>query len=288
MSVELKKIKRRIGTTQQLHKVTSALQKVASARMYKFAKNILSRRNVQNKLLEIMALAAHSINIDTLEHPFLQKNSSSRQALIILGSDKGLCGSYNTQVAEYANTFIDEHTDVVASGKIIARKLKRLDIIPTQAFVQPSAKSEDDFLGKDIFDWIYNAFKSGKYSKVELIYTKYENPVKQDLKKISILPVDKSYFEGLNYDTAAAESFIFEPSAESIFLTLLPNLAKEIYIDAVINSFASENASRMAAMSRANENSSEMLNEMNKKFRRLRQQNITTEMLEIISGMNND
>jgi len=285
MSVELKKIKRRIGTTQQLNKVTSALQKVASARMYKFAKNILSRRNVLNKLLEIMALAAHGIDIGNLEHPFLQKNISSKRALVILGSDKGLCGAYNTQIAEYANGFIDDQTDVVASGKIMVRKLKRLHITPMLSFDQPSTKSDDDFFGRDIFDWIFDAFKSGKYSKIELIYTKYENPVKQELKKISVLPVDKNYFEGLEYDKGVAESIIFEPSAESVFMTLLPNLAKEIYVDAVINSFASENASRMAAMSRANENSSELLDEMNKRFRSLRQQNITTEMLEIISGM---
>jgi len=287
MSVELKKIKRRITTTQQLNKVTSALQKVASARMYKFAKNILSRRNVQNKLLEIMALAAHEINIENLEHPFLQKNISSKSALVILGSDKGLCGAYNTQIAEYTNGFIDPQTDVIASGKIIGRKLKRLNISPMLSFNQPSTKNEDDFLGRAIFDWIFDAFKSGKYSKIDLIYTKYENPVKQELKKISVLPVDRNYFEGLEYDKGVAESVIFEPSAESVFLTLLPNLAKEIYVDAVINSFASENASRMAAMSRANENSSEMLDEMNKRFSRLRQQNITTEMLEIISGMRN-
>jgi F-type H+-transporting ATPase subunit gamma len=285
MSVELKKIKSRIGTTQHLNKVTSALQKVASARMYKFAKDILSRRNVLNKLLEIMGLAAHGINIGNLDHPFLRKHNSTKKALVILGSDKGLCGAYNTQLAEYANGFIDSQTDVVASGKIMLRKLKRLKITPIQFFEQPSTKSEDDFWGREIFDWIFNSFKGGKYSKIELIYTKYENPIKQELKKISVLPVDINYFQGLDYDEKVAESIIFEPSAESVLMTLLPNVAKEIYVDAVINSFASENAGRMAAMARASENSSELLDEMNKRFRSLRQQNITTEMLEIISGM---
>ncbi|MDA3800363.1 MAG: F0F1 ATP synthase subunit gamma [Kiritimatiellae bacterium] len=286
MSVELKKIKRRINTTNQLHKVTSALQKVASARMYKFIKDIDSRRNVLNKLLEVMALAAHEIDIESLDHPFLKKNIATKQALIVLGSDKGLCGAYNTQLAEYAAKFTDENTDVITSGKIMVRKLKRLNIIPLIVFEQPSANNTN-FYGKKIFDWIYSEFKAEKYSKIEIIYSKYENPVRQDIVKKSILPVDKDYFKDLNYDHIAAERFIFEPSAESIFLTLLPNLAKEIYVDAVINSFASENASRMAAMARANENSSEMLDDMGKRYSSLRQQNITTEMLEIISGMRN-
>ena len=166
----------------------------------------------------------------------------------------------------------------------MGRKLKRLNINPLIVFGQPLA-NDTKFYGKQIFDWIHSEFKSGKYSKIEIIYSKYENPVKQDIVKKSILPIDKSYFNDLSYDRVAAESFIFEPSAESIFLTLLPNLAKEIYVDAIINSFASESANRMAAMARANENSSEMLGDMNKKYRSLRQQNITTEMLEIISGM---
>lgn len=285
MSVELKKIKRRINTTNQLHKVTSALQKVASARMYKFEKDIDARKNTLNKLLEIMAIAAHNINIESLEHPFLQHNSTPKHAVIVLGSDKGLCGAYNTQLAEFTKKHINENTDVIASGKIIARKLKHVGITPTKSFPQPPTRNEENFYGKDIFDWLYKTYTNASYSGITLIYSKFKNSVQQEIRNLSVIPIDKSYFQQLDYDRETAESFIFEPSAESIFLTLLPNLAKEIYIDAVMNSFASENAARMAAMGRATENSAELLDTMNKRHRSLRQQSITTEMLEIISGM---
>jgi F-type H+-transporting ATPase subunit gamma len=283
MSVELQQVKQRIRSTRQIRQVTGAMQRVASARLATDRRHMEQSRRYARSLAGLMtALAREAPYVD---HPFLQPGRGNRVLLLVCGADRGLCGGYNTTLAEAVENFAartrPRETDLVVMGRIAARRARRAGLAVREAVDQPARLHRKETIHK-LAARARTAFLEGEAAEVHVLYSRFITGLRQV--PVSELLLPAAQVEPAQADTMALSAAAFEPSAEAILGRLLAEYLEQMLDHAYLNSVASENASRQSSMSRATENAAEILSELNMTFSRLRQESITSEILEVVGG----
>lgn len=277
----LREIRRRIRSVQSTQQITKAMEMVAAAKLKKAEAKARSARPYASKLEKVLENLSPGTALGI--HPLFEKREEVKKtALLLVTSDRGLCGSYNTNILRKTEDFLTNFDPQKVELVIVGKKGYRY-------FVKKEWKIRHKYLDLDgAFDLtqakmitadVTQLFLKGEVDEVHLLYTQFINPIsyKTVLEKfLNIEPREKVEKEEIDY--------IFEPGSEKIFDALLPRYCLNVVQKVLLESFASEHGSRMTAMRAATENAEEMIENLTLIRNKIRQASITREMLEIASG----
>ena len=288
----LKEIKRKISSVKNTQKTTNAMKLVSSAKL-KRTEELAKRSRVYaaklNELIEEIAQKMQNSSAEGLDNIFFQENNSPKMIdIIFITADKGLCGGFNSQTIKRVNQLIAEYhgKDVKLRLRAIGRKgidyfkfngvELNNEIIGLSA--APDYKESSEFISE-----VVESYVSGETDRIIMVHNGYVNMISQEIREDQVLPVDTSKLELGATSTSELE---VEPDDDD---TLLDALVKR-YVEysiyyALIDSLAAEHSARMQAMDAATKNAKEMVQNLNVKYNKARQEAITTELIEIISGM---
>jgi F-type H+-transporting ATPase subunit gamma len=275
-----REIRRRIGSARNIKQITRAMQFVAASKLRRAQESTLAARPYAEKIDEVLADLATVLGGE--EHPLLARREGGLRLIVLITTDRGLAGPFNTNMVRFAAREISESTGeltVITVGRKGRDAMRRAGVPleahfngfgdrPSFADVLPLARLiSDDFL-------------SGRMSRVDIMYTHFVSTLTQRPTLDSLLPVEPSNdTEGI-----PGNQFIFEPNPGAVLQQLLPRYVATRLYQAVLETKASEESSRMVAMKNATENADELIDDLTLSYNKVRQANITREMIEISSG----
>jgi F-type H+-transporting ATPase subunit gamma len=298
MGVQTKAIKRRIKSVKNTRKITKAMELVAASKMRKAVNSVLGTRPYA-KLAWETVLSIGKVT-DTSLHPMLHSKDEVKNVLVLLiTSDRGLAGGFNSNIIRMATNKItemskDKNIKVVTIGKRGADTIKRKDIELLATFngITNNTKFEEVLpIGRMLVD----EFKNGNFDEVLIAYTDYVSVITQTPLILKLLPLgtpeDVKEIGGVdsadNKDDVSEKNLLeytFEPSPEEVLDKILPRLVETMVYQAVLESSASEHAARMMAMKSASDNAEDMIEDLTFTYNQARQAGITQEIAEISSG----
>lgn len=284
----LKEIRVRLQSVKSTRQITSAMKMVSAAKLRKAQDTIIQIRPYANKLQHIMANLSSSAS--SHENVYGQKKEINRVLLVVITSNRGLCGAFNSNVVkktlqiieeDYSKLFAAGSVDILAIGKKGGDLLKSKKCPPRESihelFDQLTYNNTEHFVSKIMTDFV-----KGKFDKVELIYNQFKNASSQVLVRENFLPVIKMDKQSDKFEKQT--DYILEPSASEIITQLIPKSLKIQFYKALLDSFAAEHGARMTAMHKATDNATELIRELQLNYNKARQSTITNEILEIVSG----
>ncbi len=280
----IKDLKKKIKSTKGTFKITKAMKLVSAAKLNKAQVRILGLRpysiELEGTVRTVSALAQ-----DYMNEYFLPKDNN-KAIVLVLSSDKGLCGGYNTMLAKAIRRFQAEHKDEDLKFVWIGKKVRDLmskDVNSGETFT--FAKQEPTYEEvRKIADKLGSLFVSGEVGKVYVAYNSFISAIAFDSKVRQLLPMQVSESAKEEIKTKYPYDFKYDPSAEQILDTLVPEVYLTTVYTCVLDAIASEHGSRMNAMENASKNSKEVIKKLSLKMNKLRQAKITTELIEVVSG----
>lgn len=310
MAVSGKAIKQRIKSVKNTKKMTKAMELVSAAKMRKAVQGTLNTRmyaTMARQLLQQLSTGAE------LKSPLLEERPTDKMLVILVSSNRSLCGSFNSNIFKKAGILLANIASAgrhrTRSGKIIAPSTEiTIDVLGVgkksswfaKKFAYPLIAAFDHLSEKPSFEDVLpissialKDFVNKKYDKVVLIYTEYKSSLTQEVKMRQLLPVspqdlekmlseivvDEDEVEGID-----ADKYLFEPNKDLIMQTILPRLVEIQVYQAMLESSASEHSARMVAMKSASEAAGEMIDVLTLEFNKARQAAITQEISEIAGG----
>lgn len=280
----LKDIRLRIESTKNTQQITKAMKLVSAAKLRKAQHNITNMRPYAVTLKKVIGDIAASQKVS---HPLMQKKSEQKNVLlVVLTSDRGLCGSFNSGIIKFAERYILDNSsryqkiDTVFIGKRGADYFARKDIRGIENYIKLDKDISFEF-ARMIAEKLVNHYVEENYDEIRLIYNEFKSAISQKVVCETMLPIEIEQTSPLAVDNS---DMIFEPSAEKIIEELLKkNFNLQVY-RAMSESVASEHGARMTAMENASNNAREMISKLTLTYNKLRQEKITTELTEIVSG----
>lgn len=279
----IRAIKGRIQSVQNIGKITQAMKVVASARMKKAQERILGARPYAYRLSDLI----HDLSekADRSTHPLFSKHPDGKKVLLVVTADRGLCGSFNASVLRRAHVYLEENpgAHVLAVGRKSRDYFRRRGITPRGEWINvfPAVAMESV---NSITKEIVTLYTQENASGVDVIYNEYKNLVSQNLTTQSILPLDPATLADDPAEQRGKGSYDFEPGADEILKVLVPRyLAIEVR-RILLESFSSEMVARRMAMEAASKNAKEMIGRLTLEYNRARQAAITKEIAEIVGG----
>ena len=276
----LKQIRSRIRTARNIQQITRAMKLVAAARLKRATDRVLEARPYAEKLKAVMGSIAGAGDLP--DHPLMSKRPVKNIGVIIITSDRGLAGSYNTNVIRKSGDFVREQTADVSimavgrKGSVFFTK-RKYNVIQSFSVPSSGARLEDAIV---VANYAREKFESGELDAIYVCYAKFFSPIRQVPQIVQLLPI-----EPVAGDAGPEKlAFDFEPDAESLLATLLPRYFRTLVWQAMVESTASEFGSRMTAMTSATDNAGKMISELTLKANRERQASITKEILEVVGG----
>jgi F-type H+-transporting ATPase subunit gamma len=286
MAANTRDIRRRIKSVKNTSQITKAMQMVAASKMRKAQMRALSGRPYAEELAKILAALGIAGGSDEL-HPLLQERKEvKRELVIVISTDKGLCGALNTNLLRELNRFDAAKTTFVAVGRKGAQYLGRLKRDLAAEF---ELKEAFTFLEcKQASKFAIEKFLSGDVDKVTVAYTDFKSTLRQEPTLKVILPVqnfDIDDLHGQKTEVAASSTeYLFEPSAGGVLEHLVPHYVHFAVYQMVLESRASEHSARMVAMKNATDNAKQLIKDLTLEYNKIRQAGITTELLEITTA----
>jgi F-type H+-transporting ATPase subunit gamma len=277
----LKAIRNRIASVKGTQKITRAMKMVAAAKLRRAQENIFALRPYAVNVMEVLADVAALTEVD--DHPLLARRSPDQVMLVVLTSDRGLCGGFNSNINRATERYLNEnhgkHRDM--SLAVIGRKgldyFKRRDVTIRHeirgVFEDLSWKK-----AADVARTIIHEFTEADLDAVYLVYNEFKSVISQKVVVEQVLPIVPARTE------EGRVEFIYEPSKKALLDTLLPMYVEVEVYRALLESVASEYGARMTAMDNATKNAADMIDSLTLKYNKARQAAITNEMLEIVSG----
>ncbi len=288
-----KEIKRRIKSVKNTKKITKAMELVAASKMKRAVSATLSSRLYADYSWEL--LTSLSGKLDEITHPFFTENKSGDKSLLVLiTSNRGLCGSYNSQAIKKSLSLLknkDEKFDIVTVGKKGDSSMRRIGQNIIASFVEiPDNATLNDI--RPLSEMITRKYREGSYKNVKVIYTDFVSALTQKANIRKLLPVSKEevreMIEGLTNEKVKKENsapYIFEGDINKLVEMLAEKLVRMQIYQMILESSASEQSSRMIAMKNASEAAGEMIDDLTLVFNKARQAGITQEISEISAGM---
>ncbi|MES2733671.1 MAG: ATP synthase F1 subunit gamma [Bacteroidota bacterium] len=294
----LKEVKGRIVSVTSTQQITKAMKMVAAAKLRKAQDSITQMRPYAKKLAVIMSNIS-SANDDSTNNPFAQERPVNRVLIIVITSDRGLCGAFNSNVAKAANSLIEAKYSAQfrkGDGEILSIGKKGYEFFSKRGFkvrdAHTSIFSQLSFAKVRLAaEEAMKGFLDKRYDRVDIVYNEFKNVATQIIRTEQFLPILEVKEDTKNATQAkaapaqnAVSDYIFEPSKEEIFAELIPKSLKVQLYKAVLESNASEHGARMTTMDKATENAGELLKQLKLVYNRTRQAAITKEILEIVGG----
>ena len=277
----LKDIRDRIKSVKSIQKVTKAMKMVAAAKMRRAQENMEKARPYNHRLVEIIQHLLPSVERSML--PLLEVREVKRIAYVVVTSDRGLAGSFNSSILRKAHNDIDEfgkqNVDIFCIGKKAKDyfKSRKYNIIASYSDFWSDLNFNQSM---KIGSTIVNHFLNLSVDEIRVTYNEFVNVATQATVSEKLLPIE------LNDDELGHTDFLYEPSKDRIVKSLIPRYLNAQVWKYLLESYASEQAARMVAMENATENAGEMISDLSIEYNKARQAAITTEIIEIVSGAN--
>ncbi len=283
----LKEVRNRIVSVNSTMQITRAMKMVSAAKLRRAQDKIVQMRPYANKLNQLIAQVSAGTEVGS-SNPYTQEREVKNVLVIIVTSDRGLCGAFNSNVIKAATAYIEENYAVQnEKGNVTIMPLGKKG---AEAFARKGYKLEKEHsdifsrlsfdVAREAAEKVMASFSDGIYDEVVLVYNEFKNVATQIIRSDKFLPLVKDAKE----ETVASIDYIFEPSEEEIILELIPKSIKLQLFKAVLDSNASEHGARMTAMDKATENGGDLLKDLKIEYNRSRQAAITKEILEIVGG----
>ena len=280
-----KEIRGKIKSVENTKKITKAMEMVAASKMRKAQDRMLAARPYSEKIRNIAAHLGEA-NPEYV-HPFMQVNDAKKVGVIVVTTDKGLCGGMNTNVLRLVTNKLRElqdagvATDAVAIG---GKGLGFLNRVGAKVVSHATGLGDTPHLDKLIgpVKVLLDQYAEGKLSAVYLSYTKFINTMKQESVVEQLLPLSNEQMQAEK--TGASWEYIYEPDAQTVIDDLLVRYVESLVYQAVAENMASEQSARMVAMKAATDNAGSVIGELKLVYNKTRQAAITTELSEIVAG----
>jgi len=287
MAGQLKEVRNRIKSVQSTQQITKAMKMVSAAKLRRAQDSITQMRPYAKKLQEMLSNIVSSIEGGTVL-ALAEERTIEKVLLIVVTSDRGLCGGYNANLIKLAKSTIAEKYEAqwkkgnVAIWNIGKKGFEGL----TKAGYKTDATFKDIYLNlhfeavQTAAQAAMKAFEQKEFDAVEIIYSEFKNAATQVFTAEQFLPIPKT----AQVSSKKKTDFIFEPAKEQLIAELMPKILNTQLFKAVLDGNASEHGARMTAMDKASENANELLKSLKISYNRARQAAITTELTEIVSG----
>jgi len=277
---DLKALRKRIGSVRSTQQITRAMKMVSAAKLRRAQEAAERARPYAAKLTEMFSAVVADLGEDA--HPLLARRQPKRADLVLVTSDRGLCGAYNASLLRLALRTIDdtaaEHVSTLAVGRKGVDFLKRRGSHPIFERTQVQNASLVE-VAREIGQTVMQRFAEGETDAVYVVYSRFRSAITQEPTLKQLLPVEAP--EG---GSGPAVEYIFEPPRPELLGRLLPRYVEAILLQSLLESIASEHGARMTAMDNATNNASDMIDRLTLQMNRARQAAITTELMEIVSG----
>ncbi len=285
----LKEVRERISSVITTQQITKAMKLVAASKLKKATDRIMVMRPYSNKLYAILERIMANVDVESLDLNFAKEREVKKALIVLITSDKGLCGGFNANLVKKAKTLVlNEYKNISKpetlhlmtlgkKGKDAFNTSKKLNIINTYQNVFSNLNFE---AATEVADFALNGFLNGTYDKVHVVYSRFVNAATQEFISEQFLPIQAIE------ETEHADNldFIFEPQKEDLVAELIPKILKTQFFRFLLDNNASEQGARMVAMDQATENANELLGNLKLQYNRERQAAITKEILEIVGG----
>ena len=279
-------IRRRIRAVKSTQQITKAMKMVAAANLRRSQERIFNTRPMARQIARVLGdLAAR---VDPSAHPLLRQpgeDDDRRALLVVMTADKGMCGSFNANIIRAASNYIVEHADTDITLGVIGRRGRdyfvRRNYPIRFDLVNFTRRPEYDH-ARAIANEAIAAFTSREANQVLLAYNEFKSVLQQRIVISQLLPIPKAQFEP--GDPTATVDYLYEPSPQEIFDSMLERLVGFEIFTALVESAAAQNAAQMVAMDNATKNSGEVIDTLTLTMNKVRQAAITREIIEVVSG----
>jgi F-type H+-transporting ATPase subunit gamma len=285
----LKAIRIRISSVKSTRQITSAMKMVSAAKLRKAQDKIVRLRPYANKLHEILVDLSQSLAELEVENVYGRISSPEKILIVVITSNRGLCGAFNSNVIKEARRVVyEKYSEQFNKGNLTFLTIgkKGFDYLRKQKLkMLPERNNLFNELTFDnvsiVAEEIMTRFVAGEYDKVEIIYNQFKNAAVQNLTDEQFLPVET--VTAGRKDNLSTD-YIYEPTKEEIVKELIPKSLKIQFYKAVLDSFVAEHGARMTSMHKATDNATSMIRDLTLLYNKARQAAITNQILEVVSG----
>ncbi len=286
----LKAIRLRITSVRSTRQITSAMKMVSAAKLRKAQDKIVRLRPYAGKLHDILVNLSQSLADAEIENIYNRKAAPSKILVVVVTSNKGMCGTFNSNVVKEARRVaLEQYPEQYNNGNVsfLAIGKKGFDFLRKQKFT--IAGESNDMLNDLTFDKcavvagkVMEGFVNGEFDRVHIIYNHFKNAAVQILTNEIFLPVESGPADSSQGSVPA--DYIYEPDKEAIITELIPKSLKIQFYKTVLDSYVAENGARMTAMHKATDNATTIIRELTLQYNKARQASITNQILEVVSG----
>lgn len=286
MANSLREVKTRIQSTESTQQITKAMHMVSQSKVKKAEKSYKNYKDFMERISSMVSEIVEKAGTEST-NPLLKKREVKKTAYLIVTSDRGLCGSYNstvfkklTEVIESSHTSKDEFV-TQAIGKQGFSYLKRMNyplLTDSQTLVR------DDVMFVDIAPLakaFIDAYLNGEIDKLVIIYNHYENSLTQEITVREILPIDK-----IEKEKSSGIDYVYETGIERTLSLVLPMYVQDVIYGIILDAKTAEHSARMNSMKSATDNAKEVIDKLQLLYNRARQNVVTNELIDIIGGAN--
>lgn len=278
--LSVRAIKRKVRSVTNIKKITRAMQMVSAAKLKKVQVRLMELRPYSDKIREFLqGLAAQ---VKDLRYPLFQPREKVKKiGIVVIMADKGLCGSYNSNMIRFVQRFLDEQKkpyEAVAIGKKCVEWFRKQDQKPRREYQQLPTEipfSQIKAMAKELVEM----FLSGEVDEVHLLFTRYVNALTFKPGMVKFLPIEAEKTAG-----KMSREYEFEPEPERILDKLIPRYVEVSFHRLLLESMSSEHAARMNAMRNATDSASDLISSLTLQYNNARQAGITRELLDIVGG----
>lgn len=286
-----KAIKSRISSVKSTKKITRSMQMIAASKMQKTV-NLATSSKAYSDMASNLMSEVNRINTESYSHPLMAQRKNKDELLVVLSSNRGLCGNFNDNVISIAERYIKDiensvNLHVLAIGKKSAAFAQRNGLPLVSLYDGLSDNPTYDSISS-IAKSIISDFETKIFDKVTVIYTKFINSFYQEAVSQSLLPIQESFLKAKSYEVEKEQDdfeYKLEPDVKSLLDYLLPRIIEAEMYQFILDSAASEHSSRMIAMKNATDAASDMVEGLTLEYNKSRQAAITQEVSEIVGGI---
>ena len=290
----LRELKTRIGSVSSSEKITGAMKMISSAKVHKFEQAL---KRLVSYRAQIQSIMGHLLDADAqFSSPLIEDRPEVKTVgVAVFGSDDGLCGAYNINIFKHllvtlnrikeANPSLKPHFVLYPVGKKMRRAVEKLASDDIRVVTSENINSKME--GKTVNDFtlsLQDSFSKGELDEVHVVYMNFLSLSRQRVKDSQLFPIEADKITDSIESSNANKPYLFEPDANRIFNEVLPMFVLSTMQEITVENRASEQAARIMAMQSANDNAKKLLDSLQLEYNKLRQQSITTELLDILGG----
>ena len=280
----LRAIRKRISSVKSTQQITRAMKMVSAAKLRRAQDGINAARPYARKMREVVTAVAGRAGSDA--HPLLTSREAKKLALLVVTSDRGLCGSFNSGLTRAVHRFLNEHRGEYEEITLFVVGRKGRDFfrrreIPIRKELLGVLGSVSRHHAETIANDLVGGFLAGEFDEVRIAFNEFRSAISQVVRFEKMFPIALE----TSGETGGDEvDYLYEPSREAILASLLPKYVQTMLFRVLLESVAGEHGARMTAMDSATNNSVDMISRLTLQMNRARQATITTELTEIVSG----